>query len=392
MIWPELTQGLLEKYQIKGTVNLVNSATNPIGIFKKIKQIAQDSYDENERIVVQHYDTDFYFGRNGVGLHNFLTCLTHYQISPSKVIFLTNHPGIDSEILLYYQHNYPRHNYDIDQINVVVNNYTTFQTIIDPIRLSPDYDSIDHHYICLCGSPRTHRKLFLSLLNHYNLLDQGIVTWHFDHNFNSPLKKLKNKSNLDINDVASVPNNLLSTSTNARFNDWKIKSEFHDHCWQQSQNLFNTSHTSNLVDTIPYKHNEIDTNNLFTIPAVLKAFVYISIESVFDYPYPYLTEKTFRGITHFRPFVIIGAPGSIKRLHDMGFKTFDNWWDESYDCILDHSQRMDAITNIVKDINSKNLSQLKAMCYTMNSVLQHNYQHYVEYFCGTHLKETINRL
>jgi hypothetical protein len=57
----------------------------------------------------------------------------------------------------------------------------------------------------------------------------------------------------------------------------------------------------------------------------------------------FLTEKTFKPIKHCQPFVIVGACGSIQQLRDMGYCTFDNVIDQSYDSIEDNTKRWDAV-------------------------------------------------
>jgi len=59
-----------------------------------------------------------------------------------------------------------------------------------------------------------------------------------------------------------------------------------------------------------------------------------------------------------RPFIIIGAYGSLRTLKEKGFKTFDNFIDESYDNIKDPNQRMKQLFNTVKKINEKTLDEL----------------------------------
>ena len=45
----------------------------------------------------------------------------------------------------------------------------------------------------------------------------------------------------------------------------------------------------------------------------------------------FLTEKTYKAIAGWHPFMVIGANGLLDLLHEQGFETFDNCFDESYD-------------------------------------------------------------
>lgn len=64
-----------------------------------------------------------------------------------------------------------------------------------------------------------------------------------------------------------------------------------------------------------------------------------------------LTEKTFKPIAFQHPFLVWGEPESLSRLKTLGFETFDNLFDESYDSIVNHQQRLDAIVKNVANFN-----------------------------------------
>ena len=53
----------------------------------------------------------------------------------------------------------------------------------------------------------------------------------------------------------------------------------------------------------------------------------------------FLTEKTFKCLKHGHPFVIVGAPGSLNTLRQLGYRVFDHAIDNSYDWETDNTQR-----------------------------------------------------
>jgi len=61
------------------------------------------------------------------------------------------------------------------------------------------------------------------------------------------------------------------------------------------------------------------------------------------------TEKTVRPIAAGKPFVTFGPVHFLKRLRDMGFRTFGDFWDESYDESegVDRWKRMKAVLDYV---------------------------------------------
>ena len=91
----------------------------------------------------------------------------------------------------------------------------------------------------------------------------------------------------------------------------------------------------------------------------------------------FLSEKTFKPISEFHPFIIIGDKGSLSHIRSMGYKTFDKWWDEGYD-ELPTWQRLDAIMKIVKNLSEMNNTQLMEMYLDMQDVLTYNRDKFIE--------------
>jgi hypothetical protein len=104
----------------------------------------------------------------------------------------------------------------------------------------------------------------------------------------------------------------------------------------------------------------------------------IVAETVFDFPYPFITEKTFRPITSKRPFVIIGASHSLALLRSKNFKTFDMIIDESYDSITDYSDRFDSVTFSIKKFVTQPIEKIRLDVQSVSSILDHNFKTYLE--------------
>lgn len=103
----------------------------------------------------------------------------------------------------------------------------------------------------------------------------------------------------------------------------------------------------------------------------------IVAETVFDYPYPYISEKTLRPITSKRPFIILGAKGILELLHSKGFLTFSSIIDESYDQIEDPSDRFDSVTNSINEFVSQSLEKIKQDVSSVTDILNHNFHRYM---------------
>ncbi len=89
-----------------------------------------------------------------------------------------------------------------------------------------------------------------------------------------------------------------------------------------------------------------------------------------------ISEKVYKPITQMQPFVLYGQPGTLKLLKSHGYKTFDQWWDESYDNHSNKSDRLNQIVKLFDTINNMSHAELADMLVEMLPVLEHNKQHH----------------
>jgi predicted XRE-type DNA-binding protein len=59
----------------------------------------------------------------------------------------------------------------------------------------------------------------------------------------------------------------------------------------------------------------------------------------------------------------------------MGFKTFDQYWDESYDLEKDHVKRLTMIMNLVESISNWPEEQRIQFSHAVVDILEHNQHH-----------------
>lgn len=76
----------------------------------------------------------------------------------------------------------------------------------------------------------------------------------------------------------------------------------------------------------------------------------------------FLTEKTFKPIKHGQPFVIVGPPGTLQTLRDLGYRTFDHAIDNSYDLEINNTQRWIRVRHAIEKIKQQNLDQWFMSC------------------------------
>ena len=91
----------------------------------------------------------------------------------------------------------------------------------------------------------------------------------------------------------------------------------------------------------------------------------------------FLTEKTFKPILNLQPFVIVGAPRSLRLLRELGYKTFGDYIDESYDNEDNAEQRLKLCLNVVEQIVGMSHAEHVKIQQDMAEILLYNQQHFL---------------
>lgn len=96
-------------------------------------------------------------------------------------------------------------------------------------------------------------------------------------------------------------------------------------------------------------------------------------ETNYDSDIVTLTEKSFKPSKEKHPFIIIGAPFALKAMREMGFKTFNEFWDEGYDEMKDHVLRMKRIVEICEEISRWDAEKILDFKRRVKEIVDHNY-------------------
>lgn len=96
---------------------------------------------------------------------------------------------------------------------------------------------------------------------------------------------------------------------------------------------------------------------------------YFSIvaETTIDLEYLFISEKTYKPIAFYHPFILVAQPKILQHLRNNGFETYENLFDESYDLDLDFNVRFEKIISNVKKYNKIPYDKLT------QDKLQHNH-------------------
>ena len=73
------------------------------------------------------------------------------------------------------------------------------------------------------------------------------------------------------------------------------------------------------------------------------------------------------------PFVVVGVDKTLEYLKKFGYKTFDQWIDESYDQEPDDDKRMNMVVEEIKRLIALSDEEWQRMIVEMIPTLQHNF-------------------
>lgn len=187
---------------------------------------------------------------------------------------------------------------------------------------------------CLNRRLRPHRVVLLSLLENEKLIDTNYVSFDLDllwHGKATNFYEAITRDRTHKNRPLLHDRNYISSSLNGyrRLNKkYKKTLDFDD---------------INSVWGFGYESPWIYSESYFTVVT----------ETLFYEMGVYMSEKTFKPIAHCHPFVILSKEGTLKYLKELGFKSFDDLWDESYDSIEDDSERIIAVFELIKQLANK---------------------------------------
>lgn len=265
-----------------------------------------------------------------------------HGISPNAIIYVTGN------LAAAEQYDQWANKFDIKE-RLKVYPYANFESDIQmtakKMRLSNNFEyyldykknNIDNIklYNCMNKRLRGHRIYFYLYLYRANLLDDGLVSMNKVKDFSSV--RLDYFDQKEIMQAKKALPRKIYDEDNTEKNDLFYINRIHQQVYKDSW--------------------------LSIVPEA----------SYFDWERSiFLSEKTFKPIACMNPFVILGSKGSLVKLRDLGYKTFDGFIDESYDR-LDDYERFEAVIKIIEDL--KSIPDKLAWYESMRDILEYNYNH-----------------
>ena len=86
----------------------------------------------------------------------------------------------------------------------------------------------------------------------------------------------------------------------------------------------------------------------------------------------FATEKTVRPMMLKKPFILMGSKNHLDYLHQMGFRTFSDFWNEDYDG-YEGKERYVKILKLIDMLAQKSTDELEHMYWDMQYTLDYNY-------------------
>lgn len=198
----------------------------------------------------------------------------------------------------------------------------------------------------ITGDSRSYRSLFVAKLAELNLIEYG---------------------NISYSDICPVHGDYI-TNLNSLSKQRMINHSIIDNAIHNLQKIKFPLRLDDNADFIMNGSQTIDPMN-----KIMESFLHVVTETCFWDTKQHLTEKIFKPIVCKQPFVLLGCTNNLQYFKSYGFKTFDKWWDESYDQIADPIKRIHVVVNIINHICSLSNTELEKMLVEMKEVLDFNY-------------------
>lgn len=364
------------------TQDFINSDINVLGVFdlldydhsfdllaNQLKTIKKDQYTPLDKIIILHNDTEYFYQGHKLGftMCNLLTCWRDLDIPYHIMVIYANYSDLGAAIEPFIVHHLDRPLV----IPTLVNNHSCHSILAAPSQV--ERKKILHNAFCLIGVARQHRIKFFQYLSKNNLFDYIKVNYNSDFH-----KKLKNNSIRDRQSAA------LQSAKNLSSTIYTSPHRINETCFSQSR----YKDIVDLSSVAVYPCNNLvgDVSSFYH-----DFFLEVVLETVFDYPHVFISEKTLKPLLFKTPFVMFGAKDTLLYLKKHKFKTFDSFWDESYDTESDPHLRFLKCCKVVQSIITKPISELVDMYSAMIPILEHNHIRLLEYV-ETEYKSLYNKI
>lgn len=229
----------------------------------------------------------------------------------------------------------------------------SYEIIVDEDRVPPF-----NFTLLMAGKIKSNRWCFLQMLYSNSLINEGFISH-------------RKPSISDQSSIQSCRNFRAGDSSQLIEVDAAIEAMLPLGLDNHQPKMNITSWESVLVDASDEYYNTLSSIYDKTFIAVIPETNFFSSDNVL-----FLTEKTMRPISFFRPFMIIGNKFCLEWLRRYGFKTFHPFIDETYDTTEDDLSRMTKIVTELRKIISLSAAEKLILWKNLIPIMRHNYFHF----------------
>lgn len=354
-------------YDVLKEVNLNSYANDMHQLYFELQDFLVEKFQDrpiefkqNERIVFHQSDLDFYISDDfpGFTLYNLQLILRELDIPNYFCILLSNLPNIKKYAVIAQK--------KLTVNECPIDSRTTLFYCVCQYHPNINYSEITHPYVILSRQSRFHRTYFMSQLFENRLEKAGLLAYN-------------NYSNSPTNSVNCLPKEKLSPCIFLTTNPFTFNNG--EQLIQRPNNQLIVNNFQQKISSYKNFTEEIDLEDKDLLVGhqgdiISRGFIYVGLETTVSHPEVFLSTISFKGIVNKRPFIILGVPGTLKYIRSLGFKTFDNLWDESYDSIINFEDRVDAILKILDEWKDVSIEKIQETMNTIQDILDYNYLHY----------------
>jgi hypothetical protein len=347
--YDDITKPNLYNYNIEPDWNLVSKTNistllgNQLGNFKSnsVKYYIDNNINFIYSIVL--FDNKLFENHNTIDFDKEL--IQYIKNKKCRIVFVYLLEGYFNDVGVGFVNNLcQKYNFDREDILLITSNLKNIN--------SDNFNIFQYNYFG----------------NHFQFLPMSKLSKIDLKNYkNIYIKFLNNKNKLHFLCFNGIPrlNRILM------FEELKSNEKFKN----KSINTLRGFDTNYYYDVPNWENQKIGGGARLNTQAHLDCFINIVTETLFDMDSIFISEKTYKPIYMYQPFIIFGNPYTLKKLKELGYKTFDKWWDESYDNETDINKRFNKIVNILEQISEWDMDRCFEIKNEMQGILIHNYKH-----------------
>jgi hypothetical protein len=217
------------------------------------------------------------------------------------------------------------------------------------LHLHVDFDKKPKkHFLCLSRRDGVSRRFINYKLHKLNIFNKGIVS--HQRIFEEPTVAKVDQRRLELRQFSSKP-------------DFDVKF------------FLKSAYLKHYIDTPTDKANAANSLQLHQDLSLKTCFEIVNETDVFTTLF--FTEKTLKPILNKTPFLLCGSPFTLAYLKKLGFETFSNIFDESYDIERSFYERASLLMENAKRLCELDLLTCHKQVNMCRDIVEHNYNHFL---------------